>query len=195
MKIIFLDFDGVLNSMQEVVLHHRQQRARYRLFGPIMKTLSPTRKHVPIFGYGWHDAIRHANLRLLSDHYDFCPIACSNVQYILDKDPDVRIVVSSTWRLSGLEYVRYILKRNGIDDAKVIDITPGWPEDKSKQRGRGDQIQYWLDLNPSIITHFCIVDDDADMCDLMDRLVQTDPNEGFMWRHVQAVMKKLEIEH
>lgn len=65
MRVIFCDFDGVLNSVASFIYNNRQ------------------------------------NLLGLTDvptHESFDPIACSNLQFILEELPDVQVVVSSTWR-------------------------------------------------------------------------------------------------
>lgn len=109
MKVLFLDFDGVINPL---TFHH-------------------------------------------STH-GFSKSACAHVQSILTKDPQVRIVVSSSWRRWGLEKVREILKENGIDHTKVIDVTEedgGWGPEK-----REPQIYHWLEKHKSV-SKFVVIDD------------------------------------
>src|SRR5579859_944750 len=84
-----------------------------------------------------------------------------------------QIVVSSTWRGMGLMEIRAVLSENGVT-GKVHSLTP----DLSR-RGkvyvsveRGLEIQAWLDKHPRV-EYFVILDDDADMAHLVDRLVQT----------------------
>lgn len=214
MRIIFLDFDGVLNSQQEVVMKLRRDKTLYwRIrrkiadmfyWGSYRKCKDGSLKVSPVYDWRLFRALRAFSLTYISHHCEFCPIACSNVQYILDKNPDVQIVVSSVWRHDGLKKVRKILARNGIDPKRVIGVTPdGAGLDAEGELGngrRGCQIQEWLTTrnharklaNLEPITDFVIIDDDADMEHLMHRLVQTDPNEGFMWRHVNEALKILD---
>src|SRR5258708_30810363 len=87
MKVIFLDFDGVLNSEASFRYEARQKRKN------IQDTLSA--------------------------------IACSNLQYILEQDADVKLVISSTWRkLHTMQELQNILGRYGVNAAKLIGKTP-----------------------------------------------------------------------
>ncbi len=195
MKIIFLDFDGVLNSRQEVYYH-----ARIRQNRPVLNFLR-TLIYKPVdramkFIEGWK---RFDNLRrgwiyfylyYLTDHANFCPIATSNIQNILDKDDDVRIVVSSVWRSWGIPYLKKILKNNGIDPTKLVGTT-GYEEGQ-----RGLQCMAWLDRNRASmgITHCVAIDDDGDFDDMLHNFVQTDAWLGFTMRDAEKVEQILEIK-
>jgi hypothetical protein len=221
MKVIFLDFDGVLNSVQEVYYKiNRKERSLYwrlreklghKLYFRYKKVLTKdgyTHK-LRKDPFGILDAISNFSHDHVVDHAEFCPIACSNVQYILKENPDVFIVVSSVWRSSGLKRLRAIAKRNGIDPSRIIDVTPydhenehgytlepdpikGCYRGEERYMGRGTQIQAWLNRKGQSVTHFAIIDDDADMVHLMPKLVQTDGNMGFMWDKAMQVIKMLE---
>lgn len=103
---------------------------------------------------------------------DFCPIACSNLLSIFEDCPDVKIVVSSTWRLGEtIESLEELLfTKVGIPRGTVVGITPAFRGD------RGLEIADWLKRHPEV-TKFAIVDDDADMAHLMPHLKHTS------WRH------------
>lgn len=141
MKVIFLDFDGVLNSTQSVIYHLRRNTQYDTIF----------------FG-------------------DWCPIAFSNLVRILDKLPEAKIVISSSWRCGRtLDELRDILKEHGVVPDKVIDKTPHHSERGSE---RGWEIQDWLDAHPEV-THYVILDDDADMLEHQKpNFVNTDAHVG-----------------
>ena len=103
----------------------------------------------------------------------FSPPSCDALNSILDRVPDLKIVISSSWRMWGTDYMQKLLEKNGIKDAKskVIDITG------QEQGIRGYQIQCWLDRNPSV-AKFAILDDESDMGPLLDRLVKTNGYVG-----------------
>ena len=85
-KVLFLDIDGVLNSVQSTVLN-------YRKGDKSNKTLDE--------------------------------VACSNLQYVIECVPELKIVLSSTWRkLFSIEWMQEHLRKYGIDSARLIDKTP-----------------------------------------------------------------------
>ena len=146
------------------------------------------------------EVMMHAR-RGIAVHYQFCPIACSNLQGILVAVPDARIVITSTWRVyHPLKELKLILAMNYIDEEKVIDVTPqgvlSQVASSSVSRGgdRGDQIQKWMDNNGTP-ERFVIIDDDADMGHLMPHLVRTNSKHGLMLEQAEIVIKMLKGEY
>lgn len=95
MKVIFLDFDGVLNSEGSFLYeYNRRHRRRERhLKGQVMETL--------------------------------CNVCCANLQEILYRYPTAKIVLSTTWReLFDMDWLRKKLESYHVDSSKVIDKTP-----------------------------------------------------------------------
>jgi hypothetical protein len=115
---------------------------------------------------------------------DFSATACTNLNKLLNSVPDLKIVVSSSWRMWGLTKMKEILAKNGIDPDKVIDITGDEPGE------RGDQIQAWLDRN-SNVDGFVILDDEQDMGHLIDHLVHTNAYVGLTEENVKEAIKIL----
>lgn len=149
MKIIFLDFDGVLNSEASFRLEQRR------------KTL-----HVS---------------DTLSD------IACSNLQYILEQDSSVRIVISSTWRkLHTLEELKSFLQARLVDGSKVIGKTPA-----VLSCDRAHEINLWLGDNPGV-TKFVVIDDDLDVLAITDprgRIFQTSWEDGLLFAQAEEIAR------
>jgi hypothetical protein len=138
MKVLFLDFDGVINPHS-----HRADSAM------------------------------------------FSKAACKNLNLLLKKVPELKIVVSSSWRIHGLSAVKDILKSNGIDVKRVIDIT-------GDEKGiRGNQIKAWLDRHKKV-SNFAILDDDSDMGELAPRLVKTNGFVGLTESEVNKVVELLD---
>lgn len=142
MKVLFLDFDGVLNIWP-----------------------APSRSGV------------------------FHKLSCLNLDFLLNKVPDLKIVVSSSWRTFGLEAVRDVLKSNGIDPRKVIDIT-GHEDAPNAWNHRGFQVQKWLERHPDV-KGFAILDDESDFEPLLHKLVKTDRFTGLTQTNVEKVMEIL----
>lgn len=121
----------------------------------------------------------------------FSKSACANVQYILVKDPNVRIVVSSAWRRNGLEILRKILQEHGVDPTKVIDITEekgGWTPEN-----RDHQIKDWLKKHPEI-KDFAIVDDSAVLKDFEKHYVKTNAYVGLTQQDAERVIEILNAD-
>lgn len=130
MKVIFLDFDGVLNSAASFLLEER------------------IRKENKIF-----DDLCPVNETL-------CRVCTSNFRHILDEVQDAKIVISSTWReLFDIPWLQEKLASYGIDKDRVIGVTPVVrPPRMSMSVERGQEIKAWLDQHPEI-TKFVIIDD------------------------------------
>lgn len=121
MKVIFLDFDGVLAP------------------------------------YGNHYVAKK-----------FSKSCVKNFNKILKEVPEAKIVISSSWRRHGLEYVKDMLKDNGIDEKRVIGMTP---EHQPSTRNR--HLEEWIDEHKDI-DQFVILDDESHHMDLlMKKLVKT----------------------
>lgn len=107
---------------------------------------------------------------------DFCPIACNNLRRFFKYRPEVRIVVSSTWRLGRTveELNQLMVGSVGLPDGLVIDKTPSM-----RDGVRGGEIAYWLKHNPGC-EKFAIIDDDSDMSELLPHLLHTNWLTGFM---------------
>ena len=151
MRVLFLDFDGVLNSVGSFIYNNRMN-----LLG---LTQVPT-------------------------HESFCPVASSNLQYILEELPDVQVVVSSTWRKhKTINALKKIFETNNILPDRMIGVTPVDPD-----RYRGNEIKEYLDKHPEV-TSFVILDDDTDMIPYMDNLVKTDSRDGLTFSKAERVIE------
>jgi len=117
MKIIFLDFDGVLNS----------------------EAYSDFCKDVLGYdnGYGGFFQIEDDITR---EVVKFDPLTLRILQYILD-ETDAKIVISSTWReLHPLHRIKEMLALYGIDPDRVIGVTAS----NGRQAFRGDEVNLFL---------------------------------------------------
>lgn len=85
---------------------------------------------------------------------EFHPEFVENLRRIVE-ETGAHIVISSTWRMSGLDVMREMWTKRGLP-GEVIGITP-----VLRTRHRGDEIQEWLRLNT--VETYVILDDDRDM--------------------------------
>jgi len=108
---------------------------------------------------------------MLHQGVEFDKKPCANLNRILTEVPDAKIVVSSSWRIHGLQVVRDVLAKNGIDPNKVIDIT-------GREMGeRGHQCVSWIQRNPGVES-FIAIDDESDFSPMLIRLVKTSSYVG-----------------
>lgn len=153
MKVIFLDFDGVLNSAASFVLENRIRKGKY---------MSKKRQA--------------AVLNLPPVNETLCHVCTSNFQHILDEVPDAKIVISSTWRqLFDLDWLRAKLVEYGVDGSRVIDKTPVIHFRFSQSVDRGVEIKEWLDQHPEV-TNFVILDDNYIGPPFQPNHIETGPN-------------------
>ena len=168
MKIIFLDMDGVMNSVQSSTFYYDFMGEKSNWF----KIYLPEEND----DFGIY-------------HSEICPMALSNMRYLLKQYPDIKIVISSTWRRGrSVEYFNKLFKYlKMIDKDLVIDKTP-----IMSGHDRGEEIDDWLERNKKLnIENFVILDDDSDMAMFLgtDHFVQTDNKIGFDYIAMQKVDK------
>lgn len=108
---------------------------------------------------------------------------------ISNSDTDVKVVVSSAWRIlfSELELKNMLIRAGWSHADLIIGVTPsGW-------HSRGEEIQEWLDAHPEV-THYAIVDDDSDMLESqMPYFVNTTYELGLLDSDVEKIKKILEL--
>jgi hypothetical protein len=153
MKVIFLDIDGVLNT--EVFA---------RAFFGVLKRMNKSRTEAK--------AIAKAELR---DEYGitFDPMATDMLEWIVQAT-DAKIVISSTWRKSGLNTMQTMWEMRDLP-GEVIDITP------RLNTPRGEEIAEWLRENQ--VDSYVILDDGSDMLpEQAQYFVKTNPAYGITYQ-------------
>lgn len=92
------------------------------------------------------------------------PESVSNLN-VLIKETGAKVVISSTWRHSGIDYCLDALKFHGFD-GEIIGATPDL---RSNDSLRGNEILKWVKDNKDLVgeyynfTEYVILDDDSDM--------------------------------
>jgi hypothetical protein len=153
MNIIFLDFDGVLNSS--------------RFYGAVKSVcVYPNYKHIggntPKSSTGDIDGTSLGLIKLLAD------------------ETQAKIVLSTSWRLYfPKEWFIELFALLNWKNAPIIDKTP-----ELKKETRGCEIKDFLKSTDLFIDNYVIIDDDDDFFNVQkeNTLVQTDYNEGFIWK-------------
>lgn len=152
MKVIFLDYDGVVNTIMFDLENPERNKGKPR--------------------YNWPDDGKVNN-----------PQAVKWIE-MLCKETGAKLVISSTWR-SSPNYKECLYNAGLSPDIEILGKTP------RLHIRRGLEIQKWLDENGQDVTNFIIIDDDSDMEHLMDRLIQTNMDYGFMYPEYRKALAKL----
>lgn len=156
MKVIFLDFDGVLNNQGSFIMETRKRKAienGFEKLGPVNHTLDSTN--------------------------------ASNLQYILDAHPDAKIVISSTWRLHfTLEQLEAKLLSYDVNAKdKIIGQTPrrfrGF-----NSAPRYSEIEGYLEEHPEV-TNYIILDDEEMRDQYVERQILTHWWTGLCFSHAR----------
>lgn len=90
------------------------------------------------------------------------PILIRRLNKIFEEVPDLKIVISSSWRkLYSIEEIKEIFIKQGFNpDFEIIDRTVSHVEGKDHRRGH--EIEEWL-LRHKEVETYVILDDDSDM--------------------------------
>lgn len=172
MKILFLDMDGVMNSHQSAIWYHE------------------------MFNHNedwWADYRDNYNDQIfLIYEKQLCPLACSNLRNLLKKHPDVRIVISSTWR-------KFKAKENNDWFNALFQMFKIYPENENRVIGctpvlnkdRGYEIESWLNQTDYEVEDFIILDDDSDMGPYLNtkHFIHVDGRVGFDYIKMQKADK------
>jgi hypothetical protein len=116
----------------------------------------------------------YAEGKRISDAELFCPICCSNFNFLMSRLSGFEIIISSGWRTGySIQQLERILHKNGIIQ-RVYDVTP------QLNSSRHIEITKWLDVNyadgwPEVV----IIDDEADFGNLSEFHYRTDADIGF----------------
>ena len=137
-----------------------------------------------------------------------CPISVGNLEWILHEIPDLKICISSVWRIrrqlpelrdlltgeiAEVNGKRHILHAGITEPERIIGKTPDIARVRGKWlEGRGYEIQCWLDAQKVLgnpVEDFCIIDDSSDMFHLSGYLFRTDHSIGLDHHTAQRVIR------
>ena len=168
MKVIFLDVDGVLNSVDDLMEYREQNNIK----GTIL-----------------YDDISDKRLLLLKEL-----VNKTNAEIVISSSWRMGWIRNGKPKELNPKSLLYKLKsRLNEYDLHYLDVTPYlWKENSSHQRG--DEIREWLNNHPEV-TNFVILDDEDDMCEFTKtHLVQTDYQHGLLQKHVDEAIELLSKE-
>lgn len=165
MRVLFLDFDGVLNSVQSTMYWDRrgvdEGKLIHKLCPIATANLAWLLSECPdldiVISSTWR---KHHSLEWLQEHLSGYGI------------PDHRIRGTTPQHLRGPHLGTY------VDRGAEID----W------------FIKDWHSKGFDRIEDFIILDDNSDMEPHMDKLIQTDSRIGFSWLDIQKIAERWKIE-
>lgn len=105
------------------------------------------------------------------------PLNVAQINVIIEEVPEVRVVLSSAWRLYPGKEVALDALRNAGYKGTILGVTP----DHSTQVGhgrRGQEIAAYVSTHNIEEEEICILDDDTDIDPLKHRWVRTFDFEG-----------------
>lgn len=131
---------------------------------------------------------KHNRKTFLQGFDELCPIAVSNLNWLLERAQKCRIVISSTWR-EYHEIEEWYEKMGEACPAIVGRIIGKTPK---LYRGtdcapRGHEIYKWLEDNGHLETPFVVFDDDRDMDKVEKNFIWIDGDHGLQFKHIMEV--------
>ena len=171
MRVMFLDFDGVLNTDRHQAYLHRQGLPTSDEFGAVFDP----------------DAV--ASLRAITDTVPDLKIVIESSWKVLGLNAMRRM-----WKTRGLPGEVYDITPHIDNDELLLSVDLDDPEAFSKLDGlgKGGEIKAWLDAHGEEVETYVILDDvDEFRVDLGDHLVVTDPREGLTNAKAMEAVRRL----
>jgi hypothetical protein len=197
-KYLFLDIDGVINSERSFQKYSKQwAEASVRFRGKVEQYMETEMEKIISSGFRYgklHLSRAKAVKRFgigVEGGSKADPIAVENLNALCKPIPDLKIIISSTWRVgSTIEELQEIFNLWGL---KYPHQIVGKTAD-SFDRPRDNEISDWISLNGIDLKNevnedrIAILDDMEEMCDLNRYLIQTNPAIGFSKRDFNRLL-------
>lgn len=125
---------------------------------------------------------------LLKNGLELSPSAISNLEYILEEVKDLKIVISSTWRMGcELKDLKALFPCSSLIKSRIIDSTPCLASDCQ----RGDEIKKWIVTRNTRIKDYVVLDDDSDMDAVEDNFLHINHKNGLTYTDAETVIRML----
>lgn len=171
MRVMFLDFDGVLNTDRHQAYLHRQGLPTSDEFGAVFDP----------------DAV--ASLKAITDAVPDLKIVIESSWKVLGLNAMRRM-----WKTRGLPGDVYDITPHIDNDELLLSVDLDDPEAFNilEGLGKGGEIQAWLDAHGEEVEEYVILDDvDVFRGDLKEHLIITDPREGITLDKAQVAIRRL----
>lgn len=123
----------------------------------------------------------------------------SNLNELIEKT-DAKIVISSRWRINGIDYVKN--KLSNLIVGEIIDVTPLLKIDKKFEAEgveipRGSEIKEWIRKYTTVdkyVDNYVIIDDSTDILySQISRYVHVNQTKGFDDKCLKEAIKILDM--
>lgn len=133
----------------------------------------------------------HGRKCFMNGFAELCPIACSNLNFLLERCPELSVVISSTWRIFHdlPELEKGLSEKVPSIVGRIIGRTPRLIHSR-----RGEEIHHWLTANGHLDKKFVVIDDDTDMDKVKSEFIHIDGFVGFTWRDLLECARRLGVE-
>lgn len=127
--------------------------------------------------------------------------AIVNLRRLVERS-GAKVIISSTWRLQGMEYIRHLWQEHHLP-GEVVGLTPscnsitfsnvdGMEEWQGLHASKGLEIAEWLRLNAKEPYRYVILDDEEDILFAQrEHFVRVFGNKGLGKDGVRACLQKL----
>ncbi len=133
----------------------------------------------------------------------FDPEAVQNLQKILDTVPDAKIVIESSWKFEGLQWIKDMWTSRELPGS-IYDITPDYLyepaninletfDDFRMLVGKGNEIRQWLAENEPDACNYVILDDMPDFLpEQNEHVILTNPVIGLTAENANKAIRILQ---
>lgn len=126
---------------------------------------------------------------------EFCPIALSNLRYIIERVPGVKLVISSTWRKAFRgKAMECIFDQNSLSPDLIYGYTPAHLSDGY----RGGEINEWFrdyeEEGKEKVEAYVVIDDSTDIKPHTRHFVHTDHRVGLTLPDAMKAVKMLSCD-
>lgn len=119
----------------------------------------------------------------------FDPLAVAMLNRLI-VDSDAKLVISSTIRSKGRDFVVALLFKNGIDPSH---LHYDWCTKGKFTSQRMHEIKWWYEDHIPEVTHYVALEDEDLDVDFVPNAVKADTNEGFSFRNYLEARVFLDI--
>ena len=130
--------------------------------------------------------------------------AMANLRHLLERS-DAKVIISSTWRLQGIEYIKQLWQKQHLS-GEITDLTPscnsimfsnveGTEEWQGLHACKGLEIAEWLRLNAKEPYRYIILDDEEDfLLSQREHLVKVEGSKGLNKEDVRSAIQILKTK-